>query len=110
MTLKHFDQEFHSGDIIKHFKYETVSPEDRKRNLYLYELIDLGYDATKEEEVVIYKALYSPFMTYTRELFDFLAEVDHKKYPDIRQKYKFAVVTRRNDVDVISKSTIKYKD
>ena len=110
MILKHFDREFHSGDIIKHFKYETVSPEDREKNLYLYELIDLAYDTNKETEVVIYKALYSPFMIYTRELFDFLDEVDYKKYPDIKQKYKFTVVSSRNDVDVISKSTVKYKN
>ena len=32
MILKHGDRTFETGDIIKHFKFETITPEYRKDN------------------------------------------------------------------------------
>lgn len=74
------------GDIVRHFKWETISEEERKQNKYLYCLKGLAEHTETGERLVIYQAMYSPFQTYAKPLEDFCEEVDHEKYPDIKQK------------------------
>ena len=87
---------FKKGDIVKHFKRETVSDDELKENpnKYLYEIIGTSRHTESKEELMIYKLLY-----YTecidgvdyaaRPLDMFMSEVDHEKYPNIEQKYRF---------------------
>ena len=63
--------------IYKHFKGKY----------YLVE--DLGYDSETKEEYVVYRALYDDNKLWIRKKEMFLSEVDHEKYPDIKQKYRF---------------------
>ena len=70
--------------VYKHFK----------GNYYLVE--DVVIDSETNEEMVLYKSLYGEFKRYVRPKDMFLSEVDHIKYPDIKQKYRFELQEIKN--------------
>ena len=86
------------GDIVKHFKYETLSDEQKAQNIYVYRILDFAYHTETKEKLVIYQALYSnacmgiDFGIYARPYDMFMSEVDHTKYPNIEQKYRFEIL------------------
>lgn len=73
------------GKTYKHFKGK------------LYKVLDIVYDSetNNDEEpkkVVIYQALYGDNLKWARPYDMFNSEVDHEKYPDIEQVYRFEEV------------------
>lgn len=66
--------------IYKHFKGDY----------YLVE--ELAKDCETLEDVVIYRKLYEDGLCFVRPLTDFIGEVNHDKYPNVNQKYKFELI------------------
>ena len=86
------------GDIVQHFKREKLTEEQLKEepNTYLYEIIGTSRHTENGEELMIYKPLYKTDCVEgvdyaARPLEMFLSEVDHEKYPEIKQKYRFEI-------------------
>ena len=95
----YFYDYFKPGDIVKHFKREMQTEDDLKKipYIYLYEIVGLATHSETRDQLVIYKALYDKdqrgnYKLYARPLEMFCSEVDHKKYPEIKQKYRFESV------------------
>lgn len=86
--------DFKPGEIVKHFKRELL--DDFSSNKYLYSILDYAEHTETKEKLVIYQALYEDltndiylFKVFARPYNMFMSEVDHAKYPDIKQKYRF---------------------
>ena len=58
-----------------------------KGNYYLVE--DIVFHSETQEKMVLYRALYGDGRLWVRPYDMWFEEVDHVKYPDARQKYRF---------------------
>ena len=63
--------------VYKHFKGDY----------YLVE--DVANHSETKEKYVVYRRLYGDNSLWIRQLDMFLSEVDHEKYPNVEQKYRF---------------------
>lgn len=70
-------QELKIHGVYKHFKGDY----------YLVE--DIAKDSETKGEMVLYRRLYEDGGLLVRPKEMFLSEVDHEKYPDVKQKYRF---------------------
>lgn len=60
----------------------------------VYIVTAIAVHSETEEPLVIYKNFDDPSLVWARPLPMFMSEVDHQKYPDIRQKMRFEKMTQ----------------
>ena len=69
--------EIKTNRIYKHFKGDY------------YLVVDVASHSETKEKYVVYRRLYGDGSLWIRPLDMFLSEVDHEKYPEVKQQYRF---------------------
>ena len=79
------------GQFYKHFKGHT------------YIILEMAYDSDKYNEdnpldsrMVVYQNVESK-QIWVRPYDEFVSEVDHNKYPDVKQKYRFQKINNKKE-------------
>ena len=84
-------REINSKDFYLHFKNEVNKEEPITKYLYIIE--DIAINASDNVKEVNNFVIYKNILTgkvYARDINEFMSFVDIKKYPNIKQKFRFA--------------------
>ena len=73
-------REIRQGQFYRHFKCG------------LYQVMAIATHSETKEKMVVYQALYGDYGIYVRPYDMFASEVDHEKYPQVKQVYRFTQV------------------
>ena len=76
---------------MRELKLNHIYHHFKGNNYIVVDVVKSADDPDKK--LVIYQALYGDGEKWARELTEFLSEVDHEKYPDVKQKYRFEEIT-----------------
>lgn len=87
--LKHNDDIEIVGNVLQQIKVGRVYRHFKGK---LYLVLDLATHSETGEQYVVYKALYGGCKTYIRPYLMFASGVDHEKYPDVKQTFRFELV------------------
>lgn len=66
--------------IYRHFKGNS------------YKVLCVAMHTETQEMMVVYQALYGDYKYFVRPYDMFVSKVDHDKYPDVKQEYRFELV------------------
>lgn len=88
-SITYKDRKLLINAVVRHFKYEL----DNDANKHEYVVQSFPLNTETDEVMVCYRQLYAPFKVFVRPAKMFLEEVDHEKYPNIKQKYRFERIT-----------------
>ena len=80
-------REIYPGRVYRHFK-----------NKY-YLVLDIAIHSETDETYVVYKQLYGEGLVYVRPYDMFASEVDHEKYPEVSQKWRFECVNAYRETE-----------
>lgn len=75
--------------MIRKIKENTIYKHFKGKYYYVLGIAKNATNNGEEKQVVVYKALYDNCDLYIRDLDEFSSEVDHDKYPNVKQKYRF---------------------
>ena len=81
------------GQVYRHFKGN------------IYRVIALADHSETGETLVIYKRDDSNEKAYARPLDMFMSEVDRKKYPDVKDRYRFTLYSEDENGDITARKT-----
>ena len=73
------------GEVYRHFKGNV------------YEIITLAHHTETDEMMVVYRPYDKMGETFARPLDMFLSEVDHDKYPDVSDRYRFTLLDENDE-------------